>query len=260
VSDESWEAESKRLWNEAMRSRVYHGPIVNRVVWVSVFWACFLALVGRAWPLDLLLAAVVATCLVFFVARVPDLWQVPWLSLAWTVNRASRRQLVDALGVEPPRSLSSAWLEGRPAGSVPDGVWASVLTQEGELARARAVIERMPTDTPLDRYRRAMAVASLDLREGRPALYAVARREAAGLDDERRRRAMRAIAHNEYVAAIHHRVPVRSLTPPKSGDIRLDLPGRLAIWGWFCWPALLFLGPFAFVYSLLLLAGFLVGR
>lgn len=243
---------------DALKSRFYGTTAGQIFLAVCLGWVGALALVGRAWPVEILAACLFATACLVVLTRLPDWWLLPWYRLWITISVDRGPRMAEALGVKPPARLTSEWLDGRPPGTVPDWVRAWVMTNEGKAAEARALAGGLATETPLERYRRAMTVANLDLHEGRPADFSAVRREAAALEVEERIRALRSIANNESVAAIMAGRSLRELTPPDTSQMRFGFRQWLVLLVRLTDPLATFIVVFVMLYALVSILGFLL--
>ena len=252
-------AELEKRVRAALKPRVFSGLRGTYLLSLVLAWAALLGTVGRAWPVSLLALALAATSALIVAARIPDWWQARWFRLWQWALADGLRWASQALGVDPPDPLTSDWLDGRPPGTVPDRIRAWVLTAEGKLAEAKVIAERLPADTPLDRYRRAVAMANIDLMAGRPADYADARRELPALEKGERMRARNTLAHNEFLAAFRAGRPLRELPQPDTSHMRFGIRDRLRLLRWRIAPLDWFAGLFAGSYLAMSFLGLVMG-
>jgi hypothetical protein len=254
---------SRRLAEVEVRKRLREAFKPSFFQWWAVAYLgicpALLGILGRAWPAWLLIAALTVGAALTTAARLPDWWQIPWLKLWYWVATEQRRRTTEALGVRLPSPLTSVWLDARPAGTVPDRIRAGVLATEGRLDEARVVAQRLPADAPLDRLRRAVAIANLDLMAGLEPDYSAARRELPALDGDQRRWAEDTLAYNEFVAAVRAGRSIRGLPRPDTRHMRLGIRARLRLLRFAVYPLPRFALVFVVTYLALSILSFLVG-
>jgi hypothetical protein len=205
---------------------------------------------GRT-PLIPLLATLLAVIIAVAVSA-SHRWTWPWQEAYVRESRRSEAALSAILGGPIERTAAEAWLVSSRDAPVADRVL--VLGWLGRNDEADRLVASLPTVTPLDRYRRAMAEAFHRWRLSGHLDVASIAGIASDLDPSERDRAEATVAFWRGVAESGEGGDLRDVPPP--GGSRLPVRDVTRLWLLRLWPLQWMLGMFLVTWVALGVLGF----
>ena len=183
-------------------------------------------------------------------------WTWPWQEAYVHEGRRSQAALTTILGGPIEPAAAEAWLVNSPDAPVADRI--VVLGWLGRHEEADRLIATLPTATPLDRYRRAMAEAFQRWRLSGHLDVASIVGIIPDLDPSERNRSEATVAFWRGVAEVGGGGDLRDVPPP--GVARLPVRDEARLWLLRLWPLQWMAGMSLVTWVALGVLGFAAGR